>query len=66
MMSAQLIEQGQVVILTGSIIKGRRPFYWILLKEANLYHLAGECIRGGLAQWIAPRTMDRGVPGSRL
>ena len=32
----QLIEQGQVVIPTGSMIKGSRHFYWILLKEANL------------------------------
>ena len=32
-----LIEQGQVVIPTGSMIKGSRPFYWILIKEANLY-----------------------------
>ena len=24
------------VIPTGSMIKGSRPFYWILLKEANL------------------------------
>ena len=34
-----MIEQGQVIILTVSIVKGRRPFYWILLKEANLYNL---------------------------
>ena len=33
----QLIEQGQVVIPTGPMIKGGRPFYWILLKEANLF-----------------------------
>ena len=32
----QLIEQGQVVIPTGLMIKGSGPFYWILLKEANL------------------------------
>ena len=32
----QLIEHGQVVIPTGPMIKGSRPFYWILLKEANL------------------------------
>ena len=31
-----MIEQGQVAIATGSMIKGSRPFYWILLKEANL------------------------------
>ena len=36
-MIVQLIEQGQVVILIGSIIKDSRPFYWILLKEANLF-----------------------------
>ena len=30
------IEQGQVVVPTGPMIKGSRPFYWILLKEANL------------------------------
>ena len=36
-MIVQLIEQGQVVSPTGSMIKGNRPFYWILLKEANLY-----------------------------
>ena len=35
-MIVQIIEQGQVVIQTGSMIKGSRPFYWILLKEANL------------------------------
>ena len=35
-MRVQLIEQGQVVIPTGSMVKGSRPFYWILLKEANL------------------------------
>ena len=30
-MIVQFIEQGQVVIPTaGSMIKGRRPFYWIL------------------------------------
>ena len=23
---------------TGSMITGSRPFYWILLKEANLYY----------------------------
>ena len=33
----QLIEQGQVEIPTRLLIKGSRPFYWILLKEANLY-----------------------------
>ena len=33
----QLIEQGQVVIPTGPMIKGSRPFYWTLLKEANLF-----------------------------
>ena len=27
---------GKVVIPTGPMIKGSRPFYWILLKEANL------------------------------
>ena len=32
----QLIEQGQVTILRRPMIKGSRPFYWILLKEANL------------------------------
>ena len=36
-MIVQLIEQGQVVITTGSIINGSRPFYWILFKEVNLY-----------------------------
>ena len=30
------LEQGQVVIPTGSMIKGSRPFYWIPLKLANL------------------------------
>ena len=35
-MIVQFIEQGQVVLPTGSMIKGSRPFYWILLKEANL------------------------------
>ena len=35
----QLIEQGQVVIPTRPMIKGSRPFYWILLKEANLYSM---------------------------
>ena len=28
----QLIEHGQVVIPTGSVIKGSIPFYWVLLK----------------------------------
>ena len=28
---------GSRVIPTGSMIKVSRPFYWILLKEANLY-----------------------------
>ena len=32
------LEQGQVVIPTGSKIKGSRTFYWILLKETNLYN----------------------------
>ena len=37
------IENGLVVIPTGSIIiKGSRPFSWILLKEANMYHLVPE------------------------
>ena len=38
----QLIEQGQVVIPTVPMIKGStcRPFYWILLKEANLFSTA--------------------------
>ena len=34
-MIVRLIEQGQVIIPTGLMIKGSRPFYWILLKEAN-------------------------------
>ena len=34
-----LIEQGQVVIPTAPMFKSSRPFYWILLKEANLYRL---------------------------
>ena len=34
----RLIEQGQIVIATGSMIKGSTAFYWILLKEANLYY----------------------------
>ena len=33
------LEQGQAVIPTGSLVKGSRPFYWILLKEANLFYL---------------------------
>ena len=32
----QFKEQGQLVILKGSIFKGSRPFYWILLKATNL------------------------------
>ena len=36
-MIVQLIEQGQVVIPVGSMIKGSRPFYRILLKEVNLF-----------------------------
>ena len=35
-MIVQWIQQGQLVIPTGSIIRGNIPFYWILLKEANL------------------------------
>ena len=35
----QLIEHGQEVIPIGQMIKSSRPFYWILLKEANLYIL---------------------------
>ena len=35
-MIVQLIEQGEVIISTGSMIKCSRPFYWILLKEVNL------------------------------
>ena len=37
-MIMQLIGQCQVVITTGSMINGSRPFYWILLNEANLYN----------------------------
>ena len=33
----QLIERGQVVIPSGSMIKSSGPFYWIMLKEANLW-----------------------------
>ena len=36
-----LIEQDQVVIPTAPMIKGSRPFYWIMLKEANL---SGMCL----------------------
>ena len=39
-MIVELIEQGQVVTPTRSMIKGSRPFYWILLKEANLFLFA--------------------------
>ena len=39
-MIVKFIEHGLVVIPIGSImIKGSRPFYWILLKEANLCYL---------------------------
>ena len=38
-MTVQL-EQGHIVLPTGSMIKGSRPFYWILLKEANLYYFS--------------------------
>ena len=40
LMIVHLIEQGQIVIPTGSMIKGSRPFYWILLKEANSHCFA--------------------------
>ena len=36
-MTVQLIERGQVVIPTRPVIKCSRPFYLILLKEANLF-----------------------------
>ena len=45
MMIVQLIEQGQVVIPTRSMIKRSGPFYWILLKEVNL------CSSELKAQW---------------
>ena len=41
-MIVQLIEQGQVVSRTGPMIKDSGPFYWILLKEVNLFLICGE------------------------